>query len=143
MPAAWHVGDYELLLENLRKLRKHGPRHYWNVDQRYISPERTNRDLVLRGNAYFVAVPHVVNSEKTYYAGERLDTTHTEVLAHRTEPRARVIREPGKPRAILVRAIVERWDAAVERRPLDLGLDFLLAYMPAQIRLPREVRDAA
>jgi hypothetical protein len=54
-----------------------------------------------------------------------------------------VLRGRGEPQAQLVRAIVERWDPAVKRRPLELGIDFLLSQMPLVIRLPREVLHAA
>lgn len=143
MPAAWHAGSYRQLCDALKVLAKHGPRHYWNVDARYISPLRTNKDLVYRGSRYFEARPKLQDGELFYYAGDPLDLSCREVLAAKTEPKARVLREHGKPQATLVRAIVETWDRAVERRPLELGLDFLLANMPARIRLPREVAHAA
>jgi hypothetical protein len=148
MPAAWHAGDHPALVEALRKLRKHGPHHYWCVDARYISPERTTKTLVYRpsnrvGERYFEAVAKNQDGETAYYAGSRLDLRNAEVIAAKTEPRARVLRGRGEPQAQLVRAIVERWDPAVKRRPLELGIDFLLSQMPLVIRLPREVRDAA
>jgi hypothetical protein len=44
---------------------------------------------------------------------------------------------------VLVRAIVERWDARVERRPVTLALDVLSSFMPRRIVLPRDVLVAA
>lgn len=145
MPTVWNKGDYAKLCDALKILAKHGPRHYWNVDARYISPLRTNRNLIYvpaakEGHRYFEATVKRMDGFTAYYAGELLDLSHREVMAARTEPKARVL---GTPRATLVRAILETWDRAVERRPLELGLDFLLANMPARIRLPREIANAA
>jgi hypothetical protein len=145
MPAIWHAGPYLALDAALKVLARVGPRHYWNVDQRYISPERTTRNLILnpRGR-YFEAVPKDIGGIRQYYAGDELilgAKGHTEVLRAVTDPKARVLGAKTE-RLKLVRAIVERWDAAVERRPLETGIDFLLSQMPSRISLPKEIREA-
>jgi len=162
MPAAWHAGckgqcvilggdrpcesTFAFLVDALVKLRQMGPRHYWNVKERYIASERVMRNLINRGGDYFAALEHV-----SYVAGERHSRfsvnarlpRNAEVLSAVAQPKATIVRKPGDPRMVLVRATVETWDAGVEPRPLSTGLDFLSAYMPKKLEVPREVPVAA
>jgi hypothetical protein len=146
MPAAYHHGSYAELVIALARLRRMGPRHYWHVNERYVKSERLMRQLINRGGSYFETEEHV-----SYPGGERHVRYGTlaplrrnaEVLQAVAQPKATVVRKPGDPRMVLVRAVVEIWDASVERRPLETGLDFLSAYLPASLVLPREIPVAA
>ena len=166
MPAAWHAGcpkdclvpddngrircnsTYAQLMASLTRLHKMGPRHYWHLRERYLVSERLNRDLINRGGLYFEAVARQVGFDGggpiiRYETGPILNVRCSEVVRAVAQPRAMVARRPGDPRMVLVRAIVERWDARVEARPVALALDVLSSFMPRRIELPREVRVAA
>lgn len=160
MPAAYKHGSYAELLDCLDRLRAMGPRHYWHVSARYVRSERLTRNLVNRAGRYFEAEAHTsfdANLEpSTRYTptvplGQELvpgETksrlrVHAEVLHAVAQPRIAVVRKPGDPRMVVVRAVVEEWDRRVEQRPLKTGIDFLCAFMPRRIEIPKEVAAAA
>lgn len=154
---------YAQLHASLDRLAKMGPNHYWHLRERYLVSEILNRDLINRGGVYFEAVPRSVGFDG---GGEiiRYDTGDTplatwermvrcddgqlrpgnhEVVRAMAQPRALVSQKKKGERSVLVRAIVERWDARVERRPVVLALDVLSSFMPRRIVLPRDVMVAA
>jgi hypothetical protein len=152
MPAAYNAGSYEALLEALGILRnmsrqQEGARGaYWNVAERYLRSERLTRGFVNVGGSYFEAVKLEERVEGagfvvTYRAGSP-KPRNVEILNGVAQPRVPIVRRPGV-RSVFVRAVIERWDAGVEARPLATGLDVLGYLMPASIRLPSEVRAAA
>jgi hypothetical protein len=170
MPQAWHAGcpkdcltpdengrircnsTYAQLLANLTRLERMGPNHYWHLRERYLVSEIINRDLINRGGVYFEAIARPSGFDAAgeivrYEPGAPVRTWarggNQEVVKAVARPRVPVIRKPGDPRMVLVRAIVERWDARVERRPVTLALDVLSSFMPRRIVLPRDVLAAA
>jgi hypothetical protein len=147
MPAVFHVGSYRELLAALLELRAAGPRHYWHVSERYIRSERLTRDLINRAGRYFEATKittHPVDGEPfVRWSIEAPLAKNMEVLQAVAQPKVPVLRKPGDPRMVLVHATVERWDAKVERRPLETGIDFLSSRLPQRLVIPRDVLAAA
>lgn len=171
MPQAWHAGcpkdclvpdengrircnsTYAQLLANLARLATMGPNHYWHLRERYLVSEIVNRDLINRDGRYFEATREACGfdeggeivrwkpADKPLLSWDR--GGNVEVVKAMARPREMVVRKPGDPRMVLVRAILERWDARVERRPVALALDVLSSFMPSRIVLPRDVMVAA
>lgn len=138
MPAAYTHGSYAELIDALATLRRMGKQHWWHVSERYIKSERLTHDFINVGGAYFEPVRM---ADGRYRPGDP-KPSNVEVLHGVAEPRVSIVQKPGV-RSVFVRAVIERWNERVEARPLATGLDALSFLMPAEIRLPREVRAAA
>lgn len=140
MPNAWHAGSYAELEDALRRLRSMGPAHYWNLSERYLRSQRGPRHLVNFGGRYVIDVKR--NAEGRLEPTETLGC-NAEVILARQERDGAIPTRPGEPNATRVIALVERWDARVRLRTVETAVDFVLAFMPKVIRLPREVYEEA
>ena len=136
MPNAWHEGDYAALEDALRQLRGLTPHHYWHLAERYIRSQRAMRELIARAERYHYPerIRHRVK------VGEPLET-NAAVLTAVPLPNGILPTRGNEPRAVLVRAVVERWHPRVIQRMATRSVDFVTCLMPPKVRLPRAVYE--
>lgn len=137
MPNAWKDGSYAELYDALVRLRSMGPAHYWHLTERYIRSERRPRRLVNFGGRYAYSL---ARNGAGRLEPEYLEDNAVMLMAY-PERDGTIATRMGEPRAVRVVGIVERWDPGVRRQTVERALDFLLAFMPQSIRLPREVYE--